>query len=126
MQEEIDRILADEDKISPSPRFLESVMEAVGREAAVARPLAFPWSRAMPGILAMIAALLAAFWNGIGSLSDPATVAVIGEQVRQYSTLATGIGLQWLVLAVAITLLSLMLSSSVMRVRYSLVLSLLR
>jgi hypothetical protein len=119
MQDDIDRILADEEKITPSSMFLKSAMAAVAREAAAPRPLAFPWLRALPGFLATITALIAATWNGIGSLSDPVITAVIDEQLHQFTALAMGIGLQWVVLAAAITVISLMLSSSLMRVRHS-------
>jgi len=105
MHDELERLRADEDSIAPSAGFLGSVMEAVEREAAAQRPLEFPWSRALPGLLATAAALGVALWRGIGSLNDPA----FDEEVRQLLALATGAGLHWLSLAVAITILSVTL-----------------
>ena len=119
MQNDIDQILGDEEQITPSLSFLQSVMEAVEREAALPQPLKFPWSRALPGLLAMITALVVAIWNGIDSLNDPATLAIFDEQLRQYASLAAGIGLQWIAIAVVITIVSLMLSASMTRVSYS-------
>ena len=116
MHDEIERILADEDTITPSARFLISVMDAVEREAAVSQPLKFPWARALPGLLAMIAAFTVAIWQGIGSLRDPASFAALTEQVRQLTVLATGMGLHWVLFAVAITILSVMLPLSLTRV----------
>jgi|HubBroStandDraft_1064217.scaffolds.fasta_scaffold165665_2 hypothetical protein len=40
------------DSILPSSGFAESVMTAVAREASAPAPLAFPWKRALPGLLA--------------------------------------------------------------------------
>ncbi len=48
---EIDRILSREDEILPSSGFTVSVMDAVRREAAALPPIAFPWKRALPGIV---------------------------------------------------------------------------
>jgi len=48
---EIDRILSREDEILPSSGFSVSVMDAVRREAAVPMPIAFPWRRALPGLV---------------------------------------------------------------------------
>jgi hypothetical protein len=117
MQDDIERILADEEGISPSPNFLASVMAAVEREATAPKPLAFPWIRALPGFLAAFAALAVAVWNGIGSLNDPASLTAFGEQLRQFSVLATGVGLYWILLAVAITLVSLLVPLGLTRAR---------
>jgi hypothetical protein len=119
MHDEIERILANGDTIAPSAGFLTSVMEAVEREAAALPPLAFPWSRALPGLLAAIAAFAVAIWHGIGSLRDPASSAILDEQLREFMVLATGMGLHWILFAVAITILSMILPLSLMRVRNS-------
>lgn len=115
--DEIDRILANEGRITPSPEFLASVMGAVEREAASLQPLEFPWLRALPGFMATIVAIVAASWHGIGILSDPAAVTVLNEQLTQVAALASGFGLQWIVLAVVITAVSMALSSSLVRGR---------
>ncbi len=114
MHDDIDRILADEDTITPSAGFLTSVMRAVEREAAIPPPLKFPWLRALPGFLATIAALAVAIWQGIGSLRDPASIALLEEQLRRFAVVAAGMGLQWVLLAVAITIIAVMLPLSVM------------
>ena len=63
-EDEMDRILSREDEILPSSGFAVSVMEAVRREAAAPPPIAFPWKRALPGMvvggLALIVGLVAA------------------------------------------------------------------
>jgi hypothetical protein len=110
--DDIDQVLAIAEKIAPSPGFLASVMEEVEREAAAPAPLEFPWIRVLPQFLATIVAIAAAIWHAIGVLSDPAIIAALNEQILQLSTLAAGMGLQWIVLAVAMTVISITISSS--------------
>lgn len=57
---EINRILSREEAILPSSGFTVSVMDAVRRDAAVVPPIAFPWKRALPGLVAggMVLALV--------------------------------------------------------------------
>jgi hypothetical protein len=50
-EDEINRILSDEDEILPSSGFAVSVMDAVRREAAAPPPIPFPWKRALPGLV---------------------------------------------------------------------------
>ena len=49
----------DNDAIVPSSGFVSSVMMAVHGEASAPAPIAFPWKRALPGLIA--AAILAAY-----------------------------------------------------------------
>jgi hypothetical protein len=55
---EIDRILSQENQIAPSSGFVHSVMGSVRREAAAPPPIPFPWTRALPGIAAYGTALV--------------------------------------------------------------------
>lgn len=117
MHDDIERILADEDTITPSAGFSASVMAAIERDAVAPPPLEFPWLRALPGFLATIAALAVAVWQGMGVLGDPAAIAVFDEQLRELVAVATGMALDWIFLALAITIVSAMLPLSLMRVR---------
>jgi hypothetical protein len=56
----IDQILAAEEELIPSSGFLAATMERVRDEAAMPKPIPFPWLRALPGI-AMVAAILGWF-----------------------------------------------------------------
>ena len=59
--EEIDRALADDAaRVRASPRFAAAVMAAVRREAKTPPPLPFPWTRAAPGIAAVVLAFVLA------------------------------------------------------------------
>lgn len=51
MEAEIGRILATEEELIPSSGFMASVMDQVRQEAALPKPIPFPWKWAVPGIL---------------------------------------------------------------------------
>ena len=57
--DEIDHILSGERRIEPATRFVASVMEAVRVEATTPPPIPFPWARALPGVAAAGAAVVA-------------------------------------------------------------------
>lgn len=108
MQKEIDRILSGEVEITPSPGFVGAVMEAVEQEAAASRPLEFPWLRVMPAFVALVVALVAAIWNGIGLSNDPAATAAFNALLLPFLDVARGVGLHWILLAAAISFVASM------------------
>jgi hypothetical protein len=110
--DDIDDILAHDKRITPSPDFLASVMRAVRRQAASLPPLKFPWLRMLPGILATFVAIMRAVWDLVGFLNEPDVLAGFKEQLQQFAELAAQFGVQWIALAVMITVVSLMLSIS--------------
>jgi hypothetical protein len=90
---ELDRILSNKDEIVPSSGFTASVMEAVRREAAEPPPIAFPWKRALPGLVLAGLMILAVIVGGVaifvqasrGSLvtglsASPAPLMLTGSQ----------------------------------------------
>jgi hypothetical protein len=104
---DLDRALADEPGIDPSPVFVRSVMAAVEREAAAPPPIPFPWLRALLGAGAALAVVVAfppalarpaelsaaidtvaraaaapaVMWTAIGLLASAASVAVATVRV---------------------------------------------
>lgn len=61
---ELDRILAHEEELQPMTGFSTRVMRAVREEATATTPIAFPWTRFLPGFLLNLALLLgAAVWT---------------------------------------------------------------
>ena len=61
---ELERILAHEEKLQPMTGFSTRVMRAVREEAAATAPIAFPWARFLPGLLLNLGLLLgAAVWT---------------------------------------------------------------
>jgi len=61
-QDKLDRILAEEEQLTPSSGFVASVMERVRDEAASPQPIPFPWKRMAPAIVLMLGALV---WCGV-------------------------------------------------------------
>lgn len=114
-QNDIDRILTEEDHITPSPRFVEHVMQAVHREAAAPPPIAFPWLRALPGFAAAFAALIAVIWNGIITFDEAAASATFDQLLVQLTNDLSSAGLLWLLLATAVTIVSVTLPLGLMR-----------
>lgn len=110
--DDIDHILTNEIVITPSPDFLASVMTAVRRQAATLPPLKFPWLRVLPGILAMFVAMMRAIWDLVGFLNEADALADFNEQLHQFADIAAKFGVQWIVLAVVLTVVSLLLSIS--------------
>ncbi len=108
--DDIDHILTTEERIKPSPDFLASVMRAVRRQAASLPPLKFPWLRLLPAILATFAAIMRVVLDLVGFLNEPDVLAAFKDQLQEFADVAAQFGVQWIVLAIVITTLSLMLS----------------
>ena len=107
--DDIERLLASDVPVVPSPTFLASVMRAVKCERTALRPLAFPWKRALPGIIALAAALIG---GGISVAGDTAIMQMLDEQLTQVSIMVTAAHLHWVALALAVTAVSLVAASS--------------
>ncbi len=102
--EEIDRSLAAENPIAPSPGFLASVMAAVRDEAATPPPIVFPWVRALPGLVAACAVLVtwaAVLLRGAATSAPPPTLLT---SARWLASLSSGPDTAW-ILAAALLLL---------------------
>ncbi|QNI34326.1 hypothetical protein H7849_10770 [Alloacidobacterium dinghuense] len=79
MEDELDRMLSRQDEIVPSSGFVMSVMDAVRREAAASEPaplppIAFPWLRALPIMIALVAAVAMLIAGAVEILRGPASV----------------------------------------------------
>ena len=58
LQDSLDRILVQEEALAPSSGFAASVMNAIREETLAPAPIPFPWKFALPGIAAVLAALV--------------------------------------------------------------------
>lgn len=113
---EIDRILSRQDEIVPSSGFAASVMEALREESAAPAPIAFPWKRALPGLV--VAALVLAIVGFVGlSAMVLAGRSAISQHVAStpapVSSLPLGIAdsaAVWTVVALLTALVSVKLS----------------
>ena len=97
--EEIDRALAnDASRVRASPRFAAAVMAAVRREAKAPPPppLPFPWTRAMPGLAALVLTVVLAVFSltstpsaETATLAPPALERAVEITARVGDSLAT-------------------------------------
>jgi hypothetical protein len=108
--DDIDRIFSCEDSIIASSGFATSVMEAVRREAEMPPPIPFPWRRALPGLI--ICVVGAAVLLGMG-LSATGGRLEATDRVYRVIEFAKDAGFGWIVLAIAVSLVSVALSMSV-------------
>ena len=102
----IDPILGDEGELIPSSGFLAATMERVRDEAAVPKPIPFPWLRALPGIVVVVAII---GWCGC----ELARVGLANAREISFTqlhlTAAAGRALEpagWVVAALAASMLS--------------------
>ena len=71
---DLDRALQTEsDSILPSSGFADSVMAAITHEATVPAPIPFPWKRALPGLAAVVAAVVLLIAATASVLHSPAS-----------------------------------------------------
>ncbi len=117
--DELDRILSEDEEILPSSGFAASVMEAVRREASTPPPIPFPWKHALPGLaaaaLALVLGPVQAFrGGGSGAAAAAPLVAWVAALVPVLQA-AVAAGAHWIALALALTYASLKLSMRLSR-----------
>lgn len=100
-EDEFNRIMLEEE-ILPSSGFSASVMDAVRREAATPAPIAFPWKRALPGIVVAAATLVTILVICIVKLFEPSSSAT-GQPVSAWQILLQ-VHTQWVLLGVVVVL----------------------
>jgi hypothetical protein len=100
------------DSILPSSGFAESVMTAVAREASAPAPLAFPWKRALPGLLASgamaIVLLVAAVVLLRSTPAAPASASTVDLQTVLAPVLHHATAALWLSVSALISVASLL------------------
>jgi hypothetical protein len=121
IEADLDRVLATaNDSILPSSGFAESVMTAVHREALAPAPLAFPWKRALPGMIGAVAAavlLIAAIVSFLRSAPAPGSAHPLAQIALSSSPTSSaltalftnhatgrGTGTLWLAISLVISL----------------------
>ncbi len=117
--DDLDRWLKGDGAIVPSSGFTSRVMEAVGREAAEPRALAFPWKFALPGIGVALAVAAASVFLVVGAgmpaadRANPWADALSGMIARAATSAEAGA----LLLAAVASVLPLLLSLRFTRAR---------
>ena len=101
----LDRELSRKETLLPSSGFAASVMGAVRRDAATPPPMAFPWKRALPGIVGLFAcmvwlatALARTHWTMSASAIPSIEAAALVASSRYQ--------LGWIALALLVTLVT--------------------
>lgn len=85
MTDQIDRLLDEHlggpaEQLTPSSGFAVSVMESIEAKAAEPPPIAFPWGRVLPGMMAILCGLVALAVLAFRSLHSQSSV----ETARQF------------------------------------------
>jgi hypothetical protein len=106
--DEMDSILSVRDEIVPSSGFTSRVMDAVRREAAEPPPIAFPWKRALPGLVVWVGALLATFVfaRSAQSVASKPMLSGLSASVADILHSANRYGVGWILLALTIPAVS--------------------
>jgi hypothetical protein len=111
--DDLDRIL-NREEILPSSGFVDSVMDAVRREAATPPPIPFPWKRALPGLFVAVLVLVSVLVSGAARLTSPVpTPRLPGTPAFALPSLlnaARFVGVDWIVLVLLLTLTSVVFS----------------
>jgi len=116
--DELDRILSADEGIVPSANFTRNVMAKVRMEAAAPAPIAFPWKRALPGlvlcVLSLAAMCVAAFLRPssqrLPEVSGPSIWTGLVSDLAGLLRAANVGGLGWILLALLLTFASVTLS----------------
>ncbi|MEM7362824.1 MAG: hypothetical protein AAF525_02265 [Pseudomonadota bacterium] len=109
--DDIERVLANEKMITPSAGYVDRVMMAVNDDLTMLPQTSFPWRRLGPGYLVTILTLILGVWQLIQSpaTSSPGSSAI--------ATMAMDMGVQWLLLAVVVTIVAIAIPSLLMQGR---------
>lgn len=99
----IDETLASEEALVPSSGFLASVMERVENEATTPAPIPFPWKRAIPGFALALVVFVGAAVKFALLIASPAKEALTKISIPPPTPQT-----EWIALALALTLASLL------------------
>ena len=117
--DDLDHILSKDMEILPSSGFAAAVMHAVRSEATAPPPIPFPWKRALPGLAAagfVLASFLVSFAQFAREAASPQPPALPPSAALILDAAKT-VGAGWVFLALLLTLVSVMLSMRLIRVR---------
>jgi len=115
--DELDRVVSEQDEIQPSSGFAASVMEAVRREAAAPPPIPFPWKRALPGLVVGAFALALVLVAGVVAIAHSVHAPTNAQFSISWTHLLPSVfqpnleaAAIWTVLVLLVSLLSVKLS----------------
>jgi hypothetical protein len=104
MEDDLERILSNEQPVIPSAGFATAVMDAVRRDSTVPPPIPFPWNRILPGAIVGMLTLVA-LSIGIALLFEHPP-----DQLIQRPEPRNAIGAAWIALSLIVTSIAVSLS----------------
>lgn len=112
-RDNLDRWLSNDEVLVPSSGFAAGVMDAVRREASAPPPMAFPWTRALPGMVATALALAATVVSAVLAFNAPPrdlSDGPVGTLLMLIVKVAKSPELVWIAFAAILTVVPVMLS----------------
>ena len=103
--DDLERILSNEQRVIPSAGFATAVMYAVRRDSTVPPPIPFPWKRILPMALVGMFILMALSIAGITLL-----IEYPPGQLIQWPEPRSAVGAAWIALSLVVTFLAVRLS----------------
>ena len=103
--DDLERILSNEQRVIPSAGFATAVMYAVRRDSTVPAPIPFPWERILPMALVGMFILMALSIAGITLLIE----YPLGQLI-QWPKPRNAVGAAWIALSLVVTSLAVRLS----------------
>jgi hypothetical protein len=106
------------DTITPSPEFSARVMSAVRYESAMLTPIAFPWKRALLGLIASLACFCILGYRSVANSSlTPLFFAMPRSGSVPLSTTTTALisSCGWILMAFVISGISILASNRLLR-----------
>ena len=116
--DELEHILSRHVDIVPSSGFVASVMDAVRSETAGPPPIAFPWKRAIPGLAAaaiLLVSVVVVLIRGVNDAASLQSQSMVSTTVPQLVNAARTLGVGWILLSLLLTLVSVTISTRLIR-----------
>jgi hypothetical protein len=103
-EHELDHILSTDLEIRPSSRLARAVMDRVRLESTAPPPIAFPWMRALPAVVAIVlgvawTALEASALRATHSAETVSPLAGWLDSLRSVASTAESAGIGWIFLS---------------------------
>jgi hypothetical protein len=109
----LDAHLASSEDLAPSSGFAASVMESIQAQATEPPPIAFPWRRVLPGVIATLCSLLALVIVAARTAREapPSIVHSLRPYLAQAISLpSTGSMFSWILLACCLAVAGILVS----------------
>jgi hypothetical protein len=103
--DDLERILSNEEQVIPSAGFGIAVMDAIRRDSTVPPPIPFPWKRILPAVLVAMFIVVALSIAGITLFIDYQL-----NQLIRWPKPRNAVGAAWIALSLIVTSVAVRLS----------------